>query len=167
MSIERPHSNEPFGFTEQERLYDRIRNERFMALLSDERTAVHHIEVSSNDYGEFLFVTMSQPVGEERKFLTFWGLGYHESRERWLTDEWRWYETVQFRQQIPQKLDPEDAQAWIQERIDEITPQIQPHQQSMRAKLFEMLADLTDEDGATTELEDLGILDDDDADQFL
>ncbi|MCC7451782.1 MAG: hypothetical protein IT324_30515 [Anaerolineae bacterium] len=69
---------------------------------------------------------------------------------------------MQFRQQIPQKLDSDDAQAWIQERIDEITPSIKPHQQSKRAKLFEMLADLTDEDGATTELDDMNIWDDED-----
>jgi len=162
MSIEHPQPNEPFGFTEQERLYDRIPHKRFMAILNNERTAVHHIEVSSNNYGEFLFVTLSQPIGSERTFLTFWGLGYHESRERWLTDEWRWYETVQFRQQIPQTLDSNDAQAWIQERIDEIAPYIKPQQQSRRAKLFEMLADLTDEDGATTELEDMNIWDDED-----
>lgn len=99
---------------------------------------------------------MSQQAGAERQFLTFWGLGYHESRERWLTDEWRWYETQQWREQIPQKLAPEDAVALIQERRDEIAPCVTPPRQSERAKLFEMLADLTDEDGAYTDLEDLG-----------
>lgn len=164
MTKETPQASSGFGFTERERLFERISDKRFKALLADERTAVHHIEVSSNNYGEFLFVTMSRPVGQDRSFLTFWGLGFHERRERWLTDEWRWYETQQFLHQIPQKIAPEDAQALIQERIDEIAPYVTPPHPSKRAKLFEMLADLTDEDGAETDLEDLGIWDDEDID---
>lgn len=162
MSKEAPQPHDPFDFTETERLYERISHARFTAFLTDERTAVHHIEVSSNNYGEFLFVTMSHQAGQDRNFMTFWGLGFHEQRERWLIDEWRWYETYQFRQQIPQKIAPEDAQAWIQERRDEIAPHVTPTHQSKRAKLFEILADLTDEDGATSELEDLDIWDDED-----
>jgi hypothetical protein len=159
-----PQLNNEFGFTEREKLFERISDKRFKAILVDERTAVHHIEVSSNSYGQFLFVTMSRPVGQDRQFLTFWGLGFHESRERWLTEEWRWYETQQFLHQIPQKIAPEDALALIQERRDEIAPNVTPPHQSKRAKLFEMLADLTDEDGAETDLEDLGIWDDEDID---
>ena len=41
---------------------------------------------------------------------------------------------------------------------------VTPPAQSKRAQLFEMLAELTDEDGAITELEDLGFWDNDDAD---
>ena len=39
---------------------------------------------------------------------------------------------------------------------------MKPLRQSRRAQLFETLADLTDEDGALTELEDLGIWEDED-----
>lgn len=162
MNKERPQPADPFAFTEQERLYERISHERFTTFLSDEQTAIHTIELSSNNYGEFLFVTMSRATGEDRKFLTFWGAGYHESRERWLTEEWRWYETQQFLHQKPQNLDPDDARAQIQERLDEIAPYLTPSNPSRRAQLFSMLADLTDEDGATTEMEDLGIWDNDD-----
>jgi hypothetical protein len=156
MTPEIPQPNKAFEFSEQEELFERISHERFTSILTDERTAVHSIEVSTNNYGEFLFVTMSRPTGDDRKFLTFWGAGYHESRERWLTNEWRWYETQQFLHQIPQKIAPADAQALIQERLDEIAPYVTPHQPSKRAQLFEMLAELTDEDGAFSELEDLG-----------
>ncbi len=124
MSKEIPQPTDSFGLTEQERLDERISQERFTSIMTDERTAVHHIEVSANDDGEFLFVTMSQPVGEERRFLTFWGLGYHASGERRLIDEWRFYDTQQLLHQIPQRITPEDAQAWIQQRRDEIAPSI-------------------------------------------
>src|SRR5258708_33588274 len=163
MGKETTQPSEGFDFTEREQLNERISDKRFRAILADERTAVHHIEVSTNSFGEFLFVTVSQPVGQERQFVTMWGAGYHEYRERWLTNEWRWYQTQEFRQMIPQKIAPEDAQALIQARLDEIAPSVTPPAQSKRAKLFEMIADLTDEDGAISELEDLDIWDDADS----
>lgn len=167
MGVERLQPDDSFGFTDHERLFDRIGHERFMAILTSEQTAVHFVEVSANNYGEFLFVTMSRPMGDNRTYLTFWGLGFHEQRERWITDEWQWYGLQPSRQMTPQTIAREDAQTLIQARIDEIAPNVTPSHQSKRAQLFELLADLTDEDGATTELEDLGIWDDDDVDSVL
>src|SRR5258708_30297303 len=109
MSKELPQPEDTFGFTEKERLYERISHERFMAIVADERTAVHHIEVSTNSYGEFLFITMSQAAGQERKFVTMWGAGFHEFRERWLTNEWPLYNTQEFPQMITQKIAPQHA----------------------------------------------------------
>src|SRR5258708_38023095 len=164
MTKEHPHPHDAFGFTEHERLWERINHTRFLALLADPHTTIHHIEVSTNDYGEFLFVTLSQQIGQERQFVTLWGAGYHDQRERWLIDEGGWYETQQYRQMIPQQIALEDAQALVQERLAEIAPSVSSPHQSKRAKLFELLADLTDEDGALTDLDDLGIWDDDDLD---
>src|SRR5260370_21942402 len=114
MSEERATWSEAFAFTEREWLDERISDERFQTLLHDEQTVVHQIEVSTNNYGEFLFVTMSRRASMDRAFVTFWGLGVHELRERWFTGEWRFYETQQFRHQIPQKISPDDAQMFIQ-----------------------------------------------------
>jgi hypothetical protein len=161
MSQERPQWEAAFALTERERLHDFISDKHFQELLMDETTAVHQIELSTNNYGEFLFVTMSRQIGEDRAFITFWGLGFHELRERWFTDEWRFYETQQLLHQIPQKIAPEDAQALIQARRDQIALDVMPQNQSRSAQLFELLADLTDEDGAYTELEDLGWPDED------
>jgi hypothetical protein len=52
-------------------------------------------------------------------------------------------------------VDKQEAQARLQARLEEIRPYVTPVEPSQRARLFEMLADLTDEDGAYTELEDL------------
>ena len=78
---------EIFGFTEQERLAWRVDQDRFDEILNDEQTIIHKIQLSSNNYGEFLFVTTSRPSDQGRIAMTFFGLGYHEQRERWLTDE--------------------------------------------------------------------------------
>lgn len=141
--------------TEAERLSERISHERFTALLADERTAVHHMEVSSTADGEFLFITMSQSIGPERRFLSFWSLGYHQAQERWQIDEWNWSETVPFRHQLPQKVEPADARAWIQARIDEITPHMTPAIPSTSAQQSALLARSTDEDNPRADADDV------------
>lgn len=154
MSAEYPRPN-PFELTDQEQLHERMSHTRFLALVLDERTSVHHISLSTNTFGEFLFVTLSRVVEDQRLFCTFWGLGYHEQRERWFTGEWRWYETTQLLHMMPQAIAKADVQALIQARLEEIQPLAQQSHQSERGKLFETLADLTDDDSAYTDFEDL------------
>lgn len=151
---ERPQPNDPFGFTEKDRLYDRITGERLEAILKEAQTAVHKVELSSNNYGEFLFVTLSRPANVNRVALTFWGLGYHEYRERWLTDEWNWYQTS-LRPAETEPLEKSEVLRLLQERHEEIAAYSRDASQTRRGALFELLADLTDEDGAWAELDDL------------
>ncbi len=168
MSKEHPQPEEAFGFTEREKLFYRVSEARFQALLEDERTTIHRIELSANDYGEFLFVTVSlpqaanQPVGERKGVVTMFGLGLHEYRDRWITDEWFWYEAYSYPELLEQKLDKEEAQKLIEERREGIKPYMGGHQQSERGKLFEMIADMTDDDGTIAEMEDFPDLFDDD-----
>jgi hypothetical protein len=162
MSKERPQSEptEPFGFTERERLYDRISHQRFIGIIADEQTAVHKVEVSSNTYGEFLFVSTSR-VGEgQRVYITFYGAGYHDYRERWITDEWFWYEAYQHSNESEPHISNEEAMESIQQRQDEIATYKTGERQSKRGQLFEFLAEILDEDGALSEMEDLGNLTD-------
>ena len=98
MSHERPTPPLPelkpgkgFGFTEQERLYDRVSNERFEAILNDPHTTIHEVKESTNNYGEFAFVTVSRAVEDRRECVTFYGCGFHELRKRWFVDTWFWY----------------------------------------------------------------------------
>ena len=85
-----PDKPDPFGFTEHEKLWDRVSHERFLSILESEQTSIHRAEVSSNTFGEFLFVTTSRDEAEKTVYVTFWGLGYHDYRERWVADEWYW-----------------------------------------------------------------------------
>ena len=153
---EHPQPTDPFGFTEHEQLWDRISDTRFQAFLTDEATTIHKIEIDANNYGEFAFVTVSREAGGQRSIITLWGLGYHEYRERWITDHWRWYKGNQFPAILTQNLQLEEAQERLTERRQEIAPYVSQDSQSRRARLYELLAELTDEDGAYTELEDLG-----------
>lgn len=166
MSEERPQPENIFSFTERERLFERISDARFQELLEDERTTVHRIELSANSYGEFLFVSLSlpqeaeRPVGERASIVTLWGLGYHDYRERWIHQEWAWYRAYSRPELVEQMLDKEAAQKLLEERRNEIVPYVSQITQSKRGKLYELLADLLDEDGALTEIEDMGDLDD-------
>lgn len=145
---------EVFGLTEREKLWDRISDERFQTILSDPDTTIHQIELASNSFGEYLFISLSREANGQRAALVFWGLGFHEQREHWITDHWRWY-SKQARYLPDRTLPLTTAQSIIQERREEIAPQITTEAPSERAQLFTILADLGDEDGALAEMQDL------------
>ncbi|MFC1878922.1 DUF2958 domain-containing protein [Chloroflexota bacterium] len=147
---------EIYGFSEQERLYWRVSDERLRQILADDRAIIHTIRESSNTFGEFLFITTSRPGDQGRVAMTFFGLGYHEHRERWLTDEWFWYQANTYPDMLKDQVDKEEAKQWIQQRQESIQPYTGEGTQSEYGQLFELLADLTDDDGALTELQDLG-----------
>lgn len=157
MTKEVPQSSTGFEFTEHEKLYDRVSDARFMEIVRDERTSVHEIMASSNNYGEFLFVTVSRPKADKRDCITMYGLGYHERRERWITDTWSWYDAHQSDERLEITLDNNEVETLIQARRDEIAEDMKhyPSEQSRQGVLYEFLAELTDEDGAASELDDL------------
>ena len=146
---------EIFGLTEREYLNWRVNQKRFQEIINDENTIIHTIQESSNTYGEFLFVTTSRPGDKGRIAMTFYGQGYHEHRERWISDEWFWYETSINSDKIQQKIEKDKAIEQIKQHMDSILPNIKEDVQSNHGRLFEVLADLTDEDGALAEMEDL------------
>jgi len=152
---ERPQPTDSFGFTEAEKLNERITTDRLRSLVRDEQTQVHRVELTTNTYGEFLFVTVSRPGEMQRTSLTFWGLGYHEHRERWLLDEWNWYQSHLDAERGKELLEKQEFEWLLQERHSEIAPYASEPTQTRRGELFELLADLTDEDGAWAELDDL------------
>ena len=148
-------SNSCFTFTERENLYDQVSHDRFMGIVMQPDVDVHEIQESSNSFGEYLFVTVSCCNEQPKKLYTFWGLGYHDHRERWIVDSWQWYESQSKQASLP-VLAKDKAYQRIKDREAFVKQHVTPTQQSPRAHLYEILADLTDEDGALTELEDLG-----------
>ena len=150
MRQERRQPENPFDFTERERLYDRVSHERLLAIIEDEQTTVHDLMVSTNRFGEFQFITVSGPTGSS---TTFYGSGYHDYRERWITGEWYWYEAAGKQESVIEK---QEAVRLLRERQAEIAGYATDEPQTGRGRLFELLADSTDEDAALTELEDMG-----------
>lgn len=164
----RKTSAEEFGFTERERLFDKVSHARFLEFLDDPKTKVHRIEESTNSYGEYLFVTVSRPGAKKRILITFYGLGYHEYREKWIAEDWYWYESVQSSLIAQPTIPRDEAKRLIEERYREVKAYAQQDTQTRQGQLFEMLADLTDEDGAWAEMQDMpGWLLDDEDDEGL
>lgn len=149
---------EVFGLNEKEVLYWRVNQARFEHILNDKETIIHRLTESNNSFGEFLFVTTSRPGERGRICITFYGLGYHEHRERWITKEWFWYQANPFPDLLQEKVKKEEAADQLQKRRESIEPEIGLRAQSERGKLFEILADLTDDDGALAEMQDLEYL---------
>lgn len=154
-----PQPEQDFDFDERERLYYRVNHDRFRRIFEDEATTVHRVELSLNSYGEFLFITLGRGGEQTRKPVTFYGLGFHEYRERWIHQEWYWYQAHPTA--VMGVMDKDEARELLDQREQEVARYVGDEKQSRRAKLYEMLADLTDEDGAITDLEDLGPLFDD------
>lgn len=150
-----------FAFSEREQLFSKLSDQRFQALLADEQTTLHKVELSSNSYGEFVFVTVSRPEEGRQQLWTMYGLGFHDYRERWFTEEWSFYRANPFPQTLEQHMSREEAEELLRTRREEITPYASQGKQTGRGRLFEMIADLTDDDGALSEMEDLGDLWDD------
>ena len=88
--------------------------------------------------------------------MSFYGMGFHEHRERWLNDEWFWYQTHATPNIRGRVIPKQEAGEILRQRREAISPYIGQNSQSERGKLFEELADLTDDDAAYVELEDLG-----------
>jgi len=149
---------EHFDFTEQEKLRWRVDSNRFEEILSDERTQIHTIAESSNTFGEFLFVTTSRSGHQGRICMTFYGHGFHEYRERWLIDEWFWYQATAHTDLLSEKIPKGGAKERLQGHWDKIKPHVRLDTQTERGRLFEMLADLTDDDGALAEFQDFEYL---------
>ena len=145
-----------YGFTEKERLKWRVNQERFKGILNDERTTIHEIQESSNSFGEFLFVTTSRQTKQGRVAMTFYGMGFHDCRERWITKHWYWYQASTTPNMMKQQLAKDEADELLKQRQESIQPYIDENTQTDRGRLFELLAELTDEDGALAELQDLG-----------
>ena len=159
-SPKRPY--ELFGFIEQEKLRWRVNQERFEEILTDENTQIHTITESSNTFGEFIFVTTSRPGQQGRICMTFYGNGFHEYRERWLIDDWFWYQATAHTDMLKEQIPKDEAQEILQEHWESIKPHIRLDTQTERGFLFETLADLTDDDGALADFQDFEHL----ADQF-
>ncbi|MCB9437312.1 MAG: hypothetical protein H6673_10030 [Anaerolineales bacterium] len=144
-----------FGLTDRQKLYYRVSDVWFQNILKHPDTVIHRVDLSQNDFGEYLFITVSRGVGDEQAVLCFYGLGFHEQREQWISLHWYWYAVHPYSQLTHERVALADAQALIQQRRQEITPALTQYTPSDRAILFTILAELTDEDNALAELDDL------------
>ncbi len=166
-----------FTFTESELLSGRLPHARFTELVNQHGTHIHEIKLSTNLYGEFQFITLSAYIPKliwqsdaksSRQVVTFWGMGYHDSREIWECDQWRWHEAqlVGDESKLVRLAKPN---VWLEinERVAFCVGEAKAAPPpTTHANAFAFFADMGDEDGATTMLEDMAALDIDVASMF-
>ena len=138
-----------FNFTEKENLYDKVSHKRLLELLNDKETTVTDCKISSNAYGEYLFITLVK----NDSAVVFYGLGYHHQREQYIYD-WSFHNTdyADKSQSIPKA----EAEKAIVERYNETKGYDKPAPRSERAELFSILSEIGDEDGVSSLLDDFG-----------
>ena len=156
MSERRRPTPENAGLTEQEQLFSRVNDKRLRTLIQQPETIIQEAKVSSNNYGEFLFITLGLTSGGKQDWYTFYGLGLHEPRDRYLLDEWHFFPAMAPRD-ASQPLSQAEVLQFMDERQAEVRGWAQAHTgQSREGQLFELIAELTDDDGALAEFEDFG-----------
>lgn len=143
-----------FGLTETEQRYYQISHARLLALLHDPQTTVHRVTLDHNNYGDYLFITLSRTEKDIRRAITFYGLGYHRYREAWVKDTWHWYEHHPIDRLYQEAVSKDEALVQIEARHAEIAQEPVSQDPSDRAVLFALLGDLADDDFAQSELED-------------
>jgi len=161
MTPERPSWQKPyevFGITEAEVARWRVTDERLKEILANPNTITHTIKLSTNTFGEFLFLTTSRGAGQQRVCMTFYGLGYHEYRERWISEEWFWYQSQESLVNVQSKIPEEEVMEKLEQRLADISPNLGDDTQTEFGHMFEQLGDLTDDDAALAEMQDLGLL---------
>jgi len=161
MTPERPHWQKPyevFDITEAEVACWRVTDEKLREILANPNTTTHTIKMDTNTFGEFFFLTASRGKGQQRVCMTFYGLGFHEYRERWITEEWFWHQAPTDSVSLTEKLSFEKVQSKLTERLDEITPKVSKNKQTDLGRMFDCLADTTDDDAALAEMQDLGLI---------
>lgn len=154
-----PSPHEVFGLAEQEHLQRWVSHERFQEIVRDHQTAIQTAGVSSEGLGEFLFVTLSRPVDQRRLYLTFYGLGFHEYRERWFKDEWHWYEANPLPAEVEETISTAETEALLQLRRENIGPLVRHDTQTERGRVFEATANLMNEEDARVAEGDTAYLD--------
>lgn len=153
LTPERPSQRRPyeiFGLTEKEAACLRVTDNRLKEIISSQDTSIHSIKMSTNTFGEFLFLTTSRGVGQQRIYMTFYGLGYHEYRERWIKEEWFWYQLQESMIDSSTKISEEEAIEKLEQRLADITPKLNEDTQTERGRMFEQIAELYDDDAALT-----------------
>lgn len=161
MTPERPHWQKPyevFDVTEAEVARWRVTDEKLREILANPDTTTHTIKMSTNTFGEFLFLTASRSTSQQRVCMTFYGLGFHEYRERWISEEWFWYQSQESMIDVRSKMSVEEVVEKLEQRLADISANLSKDTQTELGQLFEQFADLTDDDAALAEMQDLGLL---------
>lgn len=140
--------------TDKEHLWDKISYDRMKELLNDPKIVVLDYSIDYNSYGEFFFITLKHKDDDE-KYFTFFGLGLHEGRNRWM-DEFTFY--TMYKNDYTKYPMPSKAETMISlnDWEGEFKRQRKNYIERYGNKpnrLYEEIADMSDDDFAMSQLD--------------
>ena len=128
-------------FTKDEDSFDRVSIKRAKEIIRRDDVTVHSCGDGQNNYGSFLFIYICY----KGSTFALWGLGEHIEREKWI-DHFFVDSASDTKKEV---IDKEE----VLKTIDEKNVKVEI-EQSPRGEMFEMLADLFDDDGVSIMFED-------------
>lgn len=78
-----------FGLTHQNFLWSKVSLKRAVEIMRKGNVEIldqnnGELNIGTNSYGEFVFVTLRAKTDQGNIYVQFWGLGYHEYRDKYL-----------------------------------------------------------------------------------
>lgn len=137
--------------TEDESLWDRISFFRFKEIIANARTEILKVERSTNNFGNFLFITLRY----KRKHITFFGFGLHEARNQYYYNSLSFYTGNDWMYKDMEPISKIDALKIINVEYEKYK-RLSKKEKPIPNETFCLLADMADEDGALSLLEDYG-----------
>ena len=80
--------------------------------------------------------------------LSIYACANHKYRERWISDEWFWYQSNESAVDFSTPISGEEVIEQLEQRLIEISPHLHKDTQTERGRKFEHFADLFDDDAA-------------------
>lgn len=130
--------------------FGRITTKKLKTILDNHQVKLGRFHIDSNSFGEFLFVSFS--IGELSLFV--WGLGYHNYRNVYYTDEW-FLSTGNGVKKTSTIYSKDVLYEMMEERMEIINTESKNHENSdEHSTLFTALADMCDDDYALSNIDD-------------
>jgi len=144
-----PNDNFKDILTYNEILFDQVKYNRIFDLIN--KHEIVDAKIDYNSYGEFLFITLF--IND--KILVLYGLGFHVSRDAYISDNWFFYNDCNFNPDDIKETDFENlikkskVKKMITERKTRIEILNADYVQSEQGMQFENLADIFDDDAVS------------------
>lgn len=131
--------------TENERLFNKVSYKHLLKILNKNDVNILSFSKSTNSYGIFQFITIK--INKCNEYVTFYGLGLHEYRNRYFIDEFHFYTNYYIEKDV-KILNKKEVIKKLAVLYKEIKKEEETTELGRTANdvMFEELADMADDD---------------------
>lgn len=130
---------------ENENLFNKVSYRRLIEILNKDEVNILRFTKSTNSYGSFQFINIQ--INDCKEYLTFYGLGLHEYRNRYYIDEFHVYSNYNIEKnvEILDKIQVIKDLKKLYRKIRKDTRSIKLNRTTDDV-MFDQLADMADDD---------------------